>query len=479
LDRSVLSKLRTEKDLNTVTTMAYEGRDNSLLDDDDDSVSHRSSAESNDNDDRLTDDNNDGLKDDDVHVLNDGLLNELSDCAMNSSSDAGSLDGHDSFLADFATESRSRKIAVQSSTPPYYSIASPVGDCHNDSLVAAATPATKSAATQLRSLANKHLLRSEEHNTRSKRSVDDFNDGKKDDPCWEQEYSDKKAERMGLTLEVVLRMKIRQYICVMWNYDNTDINDIRNFCPAYLRKVSKEKYEVMDDRDDICFAELLVDGDEGLKNLWGTYLKTPTDEFHDYCVGNRLFHGGYNRATHSEDGAHKVTPRRKIARDTAADNMNRTATKIYNRVKSKSGNVTVGDVVHIGIVPQDRGKVDPTNLIGVVVNINEHYGICQVAVKTGLLRPWYVYHKLRVLVGKGNNRKLHDLEDIYNNWRQMETIAPRTASTRQSLVGGHGIYQCKCRGTCKTNSCSCFKNNRICTSACHRNSKCCQNHDQV
>jgi hypothetical protein len=109
-----------------------------------------------------------------------------------------------------------------------------------------------------------------------------------------------------------------------------------------------------------------------------------------------------------------------------AENMNKAATKVYNQVKSKSGNVNVGDVVHIGIVPQDRGKVDPTNLIGVlVVNINDHYGVCQVAVKTGLLHPWYVYHKLRVLVGKGNDRNLHELEEAFQKWRQMDTIAPR------------------------------------------------------
>ena len=139
----------------------------------------------------------------------------------------------------------------------------------------------------------------------------------------------------------------------------------------------------------------------------------------------------------------------------------------------------VGDVVHIGIVPQDRGKVDPTNLTGVVVNINDHYGVCQVAVKSGLLRPWYVYHKLRVLVGKGNDRNLHDLEDTFQNWKKMDTVAPRTASTHQSLVGGQGIFQCKCKGKCSNNSCRCFKNNRKCTSACHRNNKCCENHDPV
>ena len=242
--------------------------------------------------------------------------------------------------------------------------------------------------------------------------------------------------------------------------------------------MSNEKFEVMDDKDDICFAELWVDGDDGLANLWGTYLKPPTEDFIDYCEGNKLFDGGYNRATHSEDDGHEVTPRRKVARDAAAMNMNKAATKVYNRVKSRSGNVTVGDVVHIGIVPQDRGKVDATNLTGVVVNINDHYGVCQVAVKTGLLRPWYVYHKLRVLTEKSNDRKLHDLEDTFTNWRQMDTIAPRTAATNQSLTGGHGIFQCSCKGSCTTKSCSCFKNHRKCTSACHRNSKCCVNYDQ-
>jgi hypothetical protein len=232
--------------------------------------------------------------------------------------------------------------------------------------------------------------------------------------------------------------------------------------------VSNEKYEVMDDQDDICFAELLVGGDDGLANIWGTYVKTPSNKFCDYCRGNKLFVGGYNRATNSstvED--HDCTPRRKIARDAAANHMNRAATRVYNRVKLNSGNVNVGDVVHIGIVPQDRGKVDPTNLTGVVVNINEYYGICQVAVKTGVLRPWYVY-----------DQKLHDLEDAFKNWRQMDLIAPRTASTDQSLVGGHGIFQCSCKGKCTTNICKCYKNNRNCTSACHHNSTCCQNHDQ-
>jgi hypothetical protein len=419
------------------------------------------------------------MKDDNVgHQLADNSGQKMADNATNSLAD-GSLDGHEAFLADFAAAASYSIESPAGNNSQYDSlvaaaIESPAADSHYNSVVFAATPATKSM---------KSNVVPSEHNTRSKCNDHDIKRQKTEDnvSSWEHQYSDIRVEQKGkvLTLDVVLALEIRQYICVMWNYDATDINDIRNFCPGFLRRISNDKYEVMDDRDDICFSELSLDGDDGLCNLWGTYLKPPTKDFIDYCRGNRLFDGGYNRATHSEDIGHEVTPRRKSARDTAADNMNKAATKVYNRVKSKSGNVKVGDVVHIGIVPQDRGKVDPTNLTGVVVNINDHYGVCQVAVKSGLLRPWYVYHKLRVLVGKGNDRNLHDLEDTFQNWKKMDTVAPRTASTHQSLVGGQGIFQCKCKGKCSNNSCRCFKNNRKCTSACHRNNKCCENHDPV
>ena len=158
--------------------------------------------------------------------------------------------------------------------------------------------------------------------------------------------------------------------------------------------------------------------------------------------------------------------------------METSAKKVYNRVKSKSGNVNVGDVVHIPLVQQDRAKISSGNLTGVVVNINDHFGMCQVAVPSGVLRPWYVYHKLRVVQGLGNNRVLNKLEDVFKNWKTMNHyIAPRTAANHDSLVGGQGVFSCKCKGKCNTQSCKCFKNGRICTSACHRNSKCCENHD--
>jgi hypothetical protein len=79
------------------------------------------------------------------------------------------------------------------------------------------------------------------------------------------------------------------------------------------------------------------------------------------------------------------------------------------RIKSRSVFVEIGDVVQVPLVQQDRSKVDAGNLTRVVVNINNTFGICQVAVKTGVLRPWYVYHKLCVVTGAGNNWVLMDL----------------------------------------------------------------------
>ena len=55
------------------------------------------------------------------------------------------------------------------------------------------------------------------------------------------------------------------------------------------------------------------------------------------------------------------------------------------RIKTRSTVVKIGDVVQVPLVQQDQSKVDTGNLTGVVVNINNTFGICQVAVKTGVL----------------------------------------------------------------------------------------------
>jgi hypothetical protein len=70
----------------------------------------------------------------------------------------------------------------------------------------------------------------------------------------------------------------------------------------------------------------------------------------------------------------------------------------------KAGNIHVRGVMHIPLVQQDMCKVDAHNGTDIIVNINQSSGVCQVAVKSGVLWPWYVYHKLRVIPDISNNK---------------------------------------------------------------------------
>ena len=67
----------------------------------------------------------------------------------------------------------------------------------------------------------------------------------------------------------------------------------------------------------------------------------------------------------------------------------RSSQNVIKQIEHMAGNVHVRDVVHIPLVQQDWCKVDAHNLMDVVVNINESFGVCQVVVKNGVLI--YIY----------------------------------------------------------------------------------------
>jgi hypothetical protein len=158
----------------------------------------------------------------------------------------------------------------------------------------------------------------------------------------------------------------------------------------------------MDDNDDVCFASLQLDGEEGMKALWGSYMKYPVDEFLEHCKTNNLLNDGANNRL---DGIeHEVCPCCAATCRQAAKMMDR-------RAKSKQALIALGDVVYVLLVWQDRVKVDAHNLITIVTNINNHFGVCQLAVKNGILCPWYVFHKICCLPDLGNNLYLNYLED--------------------------------------------------------------------
>jgi len=123
----------------------------------------------------------------------------------------------------------------------------------------------------------------------------------------------------------------------------------------------------------------------------------------------------------------------------------------------------------------DCTKVDPGNLIGVVVSTDKRHSTCRIAVKHGLLHRAYIYHAVKTVDPASNNMDLHDLRDAFDNWRSLPKLTERAAARFISSVGGQGMIHCMCRGECNTNSCSCKKAGRQCSSRCHRNNSRCKN----
>ena len=139
-----------------------------------------------------------------------------------------------------------------------------------------------------------------------------------------------------------------------------------------------------------------------------------------------------------------------------------------------------GEVVHVPLKDMDKAKVDTGNLTGVIVQVDKTRSQSRVAVKTGLLKCWYVYHQQGRITGSGNDVELNGLSETMANWKTLKVITEWEAARNESMVGGQGKgdVTCNCKGRCNTNQCSCKKAGRICTSACHHNNFKCVNHDR-
>jgi hypothetical protein len=140
----------------------------------------------------------------------------------------------------------------------------------------------------------------------------------------------------------------------MWHIGKEDVNsgDVRDYVPTLLVKVTEHVYDIMDDNDNICFALLQLEGEEGMKVLRGTYMKYPTDEFLKHCKTNHLFSDGTNNRLDGTE--HKVSPHRAATHRQAAKMMDQSARKVMRRVKCKQTLIALGNVIHMPSVQQDR-----------------------------------------------------------------------------------------------------------------------------
>ena len=109
---------------------------------------------------------------------------------------------------------------------------------------------------------------------------------------WEKAYQNDNelfSQVNNSLLDFAGGMSTRDKHVIMWNLEDDDPRDVRNFVPAYLVKISMLGYEITDDKDDICFASINFDGDGGIIDLWGTMIKFPTEEFVEFCRNNVYF----------------------------------------------------------------------------------------------------------------------------------------------------------------------------------------------
>ena len=124
----------------------------------------------------------------------------------------------------------------------------------------------------------------------------------------------------------------------------------------------------------------------------------------------------------------------------------------------------VGDNVAIPIPMVDKGRGDPRNILGVVLDRNEH-DMYKVAVKAGILSTKYSRNQFDLCP-----QRLLNHSDVNTEC----TITLRQA-LKSTATGGQGFFRCDCsKGNkqCQTNRCKCFKAKILCNSKCHNSITC-------
>ena len=133
-----------------------------------------------------------------------------------------------------------------------------------------------------------------------------------------------------------------------------------------------------------------------------------------------------------------------------------------SRIDLKVGEA--GDNVAIPIPMVDRGRGDPRNILGIIVDRDEH-DMYEISLKAGILTTRYSRNQFDLCP----QRLLND-SDVNTEC----TITLRQA-LKSSASGGQGFFHCDCsngKKQCQTNRCKCYKSKRLCNSRCHRSLTC-------
>lgn len=124
----------------------------------------------------------------------------------------------------------------------------------------------------------------------------------------------------------------------------------------------------------------------------------------------------------------------------------------------------VGNNVTIPIPMVDRGRGDPRNIMGIIMDIDENDNYT-IAVKSGILSGKYTRNQFDLCT-----YELYSKDDVTTD----RIVSLRSAVQQESKSGGQGFAKCNCAGSkrCQTNRCKCFKLKVKCNSRCHSSLHC-------
>jgi len=171
---------------------------------------------------------------------------------------------------------------------------------------------------------------------------------------------------------------------------------------------------------------------------------------------------------------------RQAIRERALGNTLKQATRMRKRARDRAPNhglVAVGSVVQVAIDKVDRGKLDATSLVGVVVRA--------APVTSGLMiGQWYTVALrecvLDCVYGDWEIACLdYTVEEAglvtsLANWKTFPRKGPRAAARLESDFGGQGVVRCNCTGVC-ARRCACSRAGRPCGPACRCDKERCMN----
>ena len=135
-----------------------------------------------------------------------------------------------------------------------------------------------------------------------------------------------------------------------------------------------------------------------------------------------------------------------------------------SRVEHAPGNP--GDNVTVPVPLVDRGRGDPRNIMGVIIDRDEN-DMYRSPVCAGMLNGKYSRNQFDICA-----QKLLGESDVF---RQQE-VSLRSAVQLESKCGGQEFVKCNCAGggRCQSNRCRCFRSKVKCNSRC-RASLACEN----